>query len=138
MKGLEHRGLTRVEGPIVVLERPEDVGLGDLVVVRDRERGERAGRIIDLSDAAVVVQVFGSTTGLSTEGSSVEFAGRPLTLRASRDMLGRVFDGLGRPRDGQPRVPRPQRARVPNASRSRAATSSGQAIEKRSPRSSCR
>ena len=102
MKGLEYRGLTRVEGPIVILERPEDVGLGDLVVVRDRERAERAGRIIDLSERAVVVQVFGSTTGLSTEASTVEFAGRPLTFRASRDMLGRVFDGLGRPRDGHP------------------------------------
>ncbi|MCX7029990.1 MAG: V-type ATP synthase subunit B, partial [Spirochaetes bacterium] len=102
MKGLEYRGLTRVEGPIVILERPEDVGLGDLVVVRDRERAERAGRIIDLSEAAVVVQVFGSTTGLSTEASTVEFTGRPLTFRASRDMLGRVFDGLGRPRDGHP------------------------------------
>ncbi len=102
MKGLEYRGLTRVEGPIVILERPEDVGLGDLVVVRDRERAERSGRIIDLSENAVVVQVFGSTTGLSTEASTVEFAGRPLTFRASRDMLGRVFDGLGRPRDGHP------------------------------------
>jgi V/A-type H+-transporting ATPase subunit B len=102
MKGLEYRGLTRIEGPIVILERPEDVGLGDLVVVRDRERAERAGRIIDLSEAVVVVQIFGSTTGLSSEASTVEFSGRPLTLRTSRDMLGRVFDGLGRPRDGLP------------------------------------
>jgi V/A-type H+-transporting ATPase subunit B len=102
MKGLEYRGLTRVEGPIVILERPEDVGLGDLVVVRDRQRAERSGRIIDLSENTVVVQVFGSTTGLSTTASTVEFAGRPLTFRASRDMLGRVFDGLGRPRDGHP------------------------------------
>ncbi len=102
MKGLEYRGLTRVEGPIVILERPEDVGLGDLVMVRDRQGGERAGRIIDLSNAAVVVQVFGTTSGLSTASSTVEFAGRPLTFRASRDMLGRVFDGLGRPRDGHP------------------------------------
>ncbi len=102
MKGLEYRGLTRVEGPIIILERPEDVGFGDLVVVRDRDRAERAGRIIDMSENAVVVQVFGTTTGLSTEGSTVEFTGHPLTLRASRDMLGRVFDGLGRPRDGYP------------------------------------
>lgn len=102
MKGLEYRGLTRVEGPIVILERPGDVGLGDLVVVRDRQRAERAGRIIDVSESAVVVQVFGTTTGLAPESSTIEFTGKPLAVRASRDMLGRVFDGLGRPRDGHP------------------------------------
>ena len=68
MKGLEYRGLTRVEGPIVILERPEDVGLGDLVVVRDRAR-RRSARAASSTcpSAAVVVQVFGTTTGLSTE-----------------------------------------------------------------------
>ncbi len=102
MKGLEYRGLTRVDGPIIILERTENVGLGELVRVYDRERGERAGRIVELSEKAVAVQIFGPNTGLSTETSSVEFTGRPLEMRVSRDMLGRIFDGLGRPLDGYP------------------------------------
>jgi V/A-type H+-transporting ATPase subunit B len=99
---LEYRGLNKVEGPIIILERTENVGLGELVRVYDRERGERAGRIVELSERAVAVQIFGPNTGLSTETSSVEFTGRPLEMRVSRDMLGRIFDGLGRPLDGYP------------------------------------
>ncbi len=102
MKGLEYRGLTKVDGPIIILNRTEDVGLGDLVRVYDRARGERAGRIIEISEAAVAVQIFGSNTGLSTDTSSVEFTGSPMAVRVSRDMLGRVFDGLGKPMDGYP------------------------------------
>ena len=102
MKGLEYTGLTKVDGPIVILERREDVGLGELVVVYDRDRGERTGRIIEISERAVAVQIFGTNTGLSTDTSSVEFSGTPMEMRVSRDMLGRIFDGLGKPMDGYP------------------------------------
>ena len=51
MKGLEYRGLTRVEGPIIILQRTEDVGLGEMVIVYDRERNERKGRIIEPNPA---------------------------------------------------------------------------------------
>ncbi len=102
MKGVEYRGLTRVEGPIVILDRTENVGFGELVVVYDRERGERSGRIIEISEKAVAVQIFGSNTGLSTENCTVEFKGEPMEMRVSRDMLGRIFNGLGKPMDGYP------------------------------------
>jgi V/A-type H+-transporting ATPase subunit B len=102
MRGVEYRGLTRVEGPIVVLQRTENVGLGELVMVYDRDRGERAGRIIELSEDAVAVQIFGSNTGLSTESCTVEFRGQPMEMKVSRDMLGRIFNGLGKPMDGYP------------------------------------
>jgi V/A-type H+/Na+-transporting ATPase subunit B len=102
MKGLEHRGLRKVEGPIIIMERTENVGLGELVVVYDREHRQRAGRIIELSRDAVAVQVFGSTTGISTETCSVEFRGKPMEMRLGRDILGRIFNGLGKPMDGYP------------------------------------
>ncbi len=102
MKGLEYRGVTRVEGPIIVLKRTEDVGLGEMVIVHDREKGQRKGRIIEISEQAVAVQIFGPNTGLSTESSAVEFTGSPMEMRVSRDMLGRIFDGLGEPMDGYP------------------------------------
>ena len=100
MKGLEHRGLTKVDGPIIILNRTEDVGLGELVRVYDRGRAERSGRIIEISEKAVAVQIFGPNTGLSIDGSSVEFTGKPMEMRVSRDMLGRIYDGLGKPIDG--------------------------------------
>jgi len=102
MRGLEHRGASKVEGPIVVVGNPGGVGFGELVAIRDREGATRYGRAVDLSRDAVAVQVFGSTTGIDTSGVTAEFLARPLELRVSSDMLGRIFDGLGRPIDGYP------------------------------------
>lgn len=102
MKGLEHRGLRSVEGPILILDKTEDVGFGELVLVYDREGRQRAGKVIEISRDFVAVQIFGSNTGLSIDGCRVEFRERPMELRVSKDMLGRVFNGLGSPLDGYP------------------------------------
>jgi V/A-type H+-transporting ATPase subunit B len=102
MKGVEYRGLSRVEGPIVIVERSENVGLGELVLVSDREGKQREGRIIEISRKAVAIQIFGPNTGLSTGTGTVEFQGIPMEMRVSRDMLGRIFNGLGKPLDGYP------------------------------------
>ena len=77
MKGLEYRGLTKVDGPIVILERREDVGLGELVIVYDRNRGERTGRIIEISERAVAVQIFGDTPEVMAEAARLALEGRP-------------------------------------------------------------
>lgn len=100
MNGLEHRGVTKVEGPIIILERTEDVGLGEMVIVYDRERSQRQGRIIEVSEKAVAVQIFGPNTGLSTESSAVEFSGAPMEMRVSRDMLGRISTAWDTPWTG--------------------------------------
>ncbi|GAB4222405.1 MAG: ATP synthase subunit B [Spirochaetales bacterium] len=102
MRGLEFIGLHSVEGPIIILKRTENVGYGEIARIRDRSGVVKLGRILEVSDAAVAVQVFGPTTGLSIEETSVEFLGTPLELRVSLDMLGRIYDGLGRPIDGYP------------------------------------
>jgi len=102
MRGLEFKGLRSVEGPIIILERRENVGFGEIARIRDRSGVVKVGRILEVSDSAVAVQVFGPTTGLSIEETSVEFLGKPLELRVSVEMLGRIYDGLGRPIDGYP------------------------------------
>lgn len=102
MRGLEFKGLQSVEGPIIILERRENVGYGEIARIRDRTGVVKVGRILEVSHSAVAVQVFGPTTGLSIEETSVEFLGKPLELRVSEDMLGRIYDGLGRPIDGYP------------------------------------
>lgn len=100
MRGVEYRGLSRIEGPVVVAGRTAGVGFGETVAVYGRDGVRRLGRVVDLSADWAAVQVFGSSTGLSADGSRVEYLGRPLELRVGPGLLGRVFDGLGRPADG--------------------------------------
>lgn len=104
MKGIEYRGVTSVDGPIIVLKRTENVFYNETVCVRDRYGEKRIGKIIDISEKAVVVQIFGSTTGLDLEETSFEFLEEPLELRVGDGLLGRVFNGLGEPIDGYPPI----------------------------------
>ena len=104
MKGVEYRGVTSVDGPIVVLKRTENVFYNETVTVRDRLGEKRTGKVVDISEDAVVVQIFGSTTGLDLDDSTFEFLDEPLELRVGEGLLGRVFNGLGKPIDGYPEI----------------------------------
>jgi len=104
MKGIEYRGVTSVDGPIIVLKRTENVFYNETVCVRDRYGQKRIGKIVDISETAVIVQIFGSTTGLDLDESSFEFLEEPLELRVGEGLLGRVFNGLGEPIDGYPPI----------------------------------
>jgi V/A-type H+-transporting ATPase subunit B len=100
MRGIEYRGLSRVEGPVVITERSHDVGYNEVVAVYGREGGRRLGRVIDIGCNYAAVQVFGVTSGLSADSSRLEFLGKPMELRVGTGLLGRVFNGLGEPIDG--------------------------------------
>lgn len=104
MKGTEYRGVTSVDGPIVVLKRTENVFYNETVCVRDRFGEKRIGKIVDISQEAVVVQIFGSTIGLDLDDVTFEFLDEPLELRVGEGLLGRVFNGLGEPIDGYPQI----------------------------------
>lgn len=104
MKGFEYRGVTSVDGPIVVVRRTENIFYNETVSVRDRTGVKRLGRVIDMNEKAAVVQIFGSTTGIDLEESSFEFLDKPLELRVGEELLGRVFNGLGEPIDGFPEI----------------------------------
>lgn len=104
MRGFEYRGVHSVDGPIVAVQRSENVSYGEVVYVRDRSGEKRTGRIIDMNQDSAIVQIFGSTTGIDLENSSVEFLGEPLELRVGEGLLGRIFNGLGEPIDGYPQI----------------------------------
>ena len=104
MKGVEYRGVTSIDGPIIVVRRTENVFYGETVYVRDRNGDKRTGRIVDISDSVAVVQIFGSTTGLDLEDTTFEFLESPLELRVGEGLLGRIFNGLGEPIDGFPPI----------------------------------
>lgn len=104
MRGVEYSGLTAVDGPIVVVRRSENSFYDEVVYVRDKNGEKKTGRIIDLNETAAVVQIFGSTTGLDLDATTVEFLEEPLELRVGRGLLGRIFNGLGEPVDGYPEI----------------------------------
>ncbi|MBO7419947.1 MAG: V-type ATP synthase subunit B [Spirochaetaceae bacterium] len=104
MKGMEYRGVKSVDGPIVIVKRTDNVFYGEIAAVRDRTGEKRTGRIIDVSDEYAVVQIFGSTSGIDLENTTVEFLDSPMELRVSEGLLGRIFNGLGKPIDGYPEI----------------------------------
>ncbi|HPD14826.1 MAG TPA: V-type ATP synthase subunit B [Planctomycetota bacterium] len=100
--GLEYVGLEQVNGPLIFIEAVRDVGYGEVVEIADAEGTPRLGTVLDISDRHAVVQVLEGTSGLAGRSTRVRFLGKPLGLPVSRAMLGRVFDGIGRPLDGGP------------------------------------
>ena len=104
MKGVEYRGVTSIDGPIIIVRRTEKIFYGETVYVRDRNGEKRTGRVIDLSETAAVVQIFGTTTGLDLGETTYEFLDQPLELRVGEGLLGRIFNGLGEPIDGYPQI----------------------------------
>ncbi len=101
-RGLEYLGASRIEGPIVVVDRVRDAGYDELVEIKDAAGRVRLGRVLDVSREQAVVQVLEGTDGLSGATLRARFLGESLRLPVSKDMLGRIFDGLGRPADGGP------------------------------------
>ena len=101
-RGLEYIGASRIEGPLVVVERVRDAGFDELVEITGPGGRPRLGRVLEISDERALVQVLEGTDGLSGRTVRARFLGESLKLPVSKDMLGRVFDGLGRPADGGP------------------------------------
>ena len=104
MRGIEYKGLTRIEGPVVITEHCRNIGFNEMVAVYDRENNKRYGRVLDLSEKWAAIQIFGNSTGLSADDSRVEFLDKPMELRVGMGLLGRVFNGLGEPIDGYGKI----------------------------------
>jgi len=103
MQGKEYLGLSHVSGPIIIVEGVKGVGFDEMVEITDPGGKVRVGRVLEITEDLAVIQVFGGTRGLSISSTKVRFIGRPLELEVSRDMVGRVFNGLGEPIDGSPK-----------------------------------
>ncbi|MBQ2315317.1 MAG: V-type ATP synthase subunit B [Treponema sp.] len=104
MKGIEYKGLSQIDGPIIVVKRTPNSFYDEVVYVRDKNGEKKTGRIIDINEEVAVVQVFGSTTGLDLDSTTVEFLEEPMELRVGQGLLGRIFNGLGEPIDGYPPI----------------------------------
>ncbi len=94
----------RIEGPLLFLERTLDVGLNEAVEVIGSDKRRRLGRIAALDDEFMTVEVLESTTGLDLKHTRVRLFGHPPQFAVGPDILGRVFDGVGRIIDGGPPI----------------------------------
>ena len=100
----EYRTVSEIAGPLMVVENVKSVKFDELVQVRMDSGEVRQGQVLEVSDDYAVVQIFEGTSNLSAEESKARFLGTGLTLGVSPDMMGRVFDGLGKPKDVGPQI----------------------------------
>ncbi|GAB4324983.1 MAG: ATP synthase subunit B [Promethearchaeota archaeon] len=96
---ISFKGVDEIRGPLIFVKNPHDVASQELVKVYSKDGHPRLGRVLEVSTEVACVEVFEGTSGLAVETTDVEFLGDTLTVGVSEDMFGRVFDGLGRPRD---------------------------------------
>ena len=100
----EYRTIEEVAGPLMLVRDVEGVTYNELGEIELENGEKRRCRVLEIDGKNALVQLFESSTGISLSGSTVKFLGRQMELGVSSDMLGRVFDGLGRPIDGGPEI----------------------------------
>lgn len=96
----EYKTITEVVGPLMLVEGVEGVKYNELVEILQKNGEKRRGRVLEVNRDKALVQLFESSHGLKISESRAKFLGRGLELAVSEDLLGRVFDGLGNPKDG--------------------------------------
>lgn len=109
---LLHTGVTSVQGPLVFVRNVHNIGLYDRVEVLAPDGSSRAGRVVSIAAQNAVVEIFQGTDGLSLSDTRLRFLDEPVKLDVGPGMLGRVYDGVGRPLDGGPPIVAAQRLRV--------------------------
>ena len=104
MSTISFKTLSKIAGPLIFVEGVDNSAYGEMVEIKLEDGQRREGQVLDTRKGLAVVQVFGPTLGLGTTGTSTRFLGHTATLAVSDEMLGRVFDGLGNPRDNGPKI----------------------------------
>ncbi len=100
----EYLTVEEIVGPLMLVQEVEGVTYGELAEVQLSDGAVRRGRVLDISEDKALVQVFEGTAGIKTEQTRVRFLGRGQEIGVSGEMLGRVFDGFGRPIDDGPEI----------------------------------
>lgn len=100
----EYKTITSISGPLALVEGIKSVKYEELVEFILSDNTRRRGKVLEVFDDKALVQVFEGTSGLDVDDTSVSFRGRGIELSLSPDIQGRVFDGLGFPKDGGPEI----------------------------------
>jgi V/A-type H+-transporting ATPase subunit B len=101
--GLTYKGISEIKGSLIAIDNVENVGYDELVKVRAPDGIDRMGRVLEVGRGKAVIQIFGGETGLQS-ASTVSFSGSAFKIPLSRELLGRVFNGVFEPADGLPAI----------------------------------
>lgn len=96
----EYLFLDKVQGPLMILSDVEDVAYDEIVEIVIDGKERRKGRVVQIQGDKAIIQIFETTSGVSIHNAAVSFKGRPLEVSLSREILGREFNGIGKPIDG--------------------------------------
>ncbi len=100
MRTKEYTTVKELSGPLMLVDKVSDVAYEELVEIELANGERRRGRVLEVSSEAALVQLFERASELGIKGVQVKFLGRGIELGVSEDILGRAFDGWGKPRDG--------------------------------------
>lgn len=98
--GLEYVGLNEINGPLVVMDKVKNVSYDEMAQIKLDDGTTRLGRVVEIAGDKAVLQVFEGTKGLSLKNTNTKFEGHPMEMPLSKDLLGRIFNGAGKPIDG--------------------------------------
>ncbi len=100
----EYKTIQEINGPLMLVRQVQGVAYDELGEIELPDGSLRSCRVLEVNGDNAIVQLFDSSAGISLKDSKVRFLGHPLRLAVSEDLLGRVFNGMGLPRDGGPRL----------------------------------
>ncbi len=100
----EYRTAREIAGPLMMVENVEGVKYNELVEIETSSGEIRRGQVLEIDGDKALVQLFEGSTGLNINDCKIRFLGKSIELGVSIDMLGRVFDGSGRPKDNGPKI----------------------------------
>jgi len=98
----EYKTIREIVGPLLMVDGVDGVKYEELVEIEIQNGEIRRGRVLEVNGDKAMVQLFEGSAGINLKDSKVRFLAKPLTLSVSEDMIGRVFDGMGKPKDGGP------------------------------------
>jgi V/A-type H+-transporting ATPase subunit B len=100
----DYKTIREVVGPLMLVDQVEGVKYDELVEIRQANGEMRSGKVLTVDGDKALVQLFESSNGLKISDSKARFLGHGIQLGVSPTMMGRVFDGMGRPKDGGPEI----------------------------------
>ncbi len=100
----EYKSITNISGPLLLVENVEGVKYDEMVEIRLDDGTKRNGKVLEVNRSNALIQVFEGTSGINSMGTGVRFMGRGIHAYLSSDILGKVFDGLGKPMTENDRI----------------------------------
>jgi V/A-type H+-transporting ATPase subunit B len=104
IKTREYTTVTEVSGPLMIVEGVEGVAYNEIVEITTPSGEHRRGQVLEVSEDRAVIQVFEGTSDLNTATTKIRFTGETAKIGVSPDMMGRIFNGTGKPIDGGPEI----------------------------------